>query len=310
MNYSSLSSTEIVTRTRVAVLLATYNGMPYLEEQVASILAQLNVEITIFVSDDLSTDATLEFLNGLNDNRIIILPAKKSGSGANNFFRLICDANIDKFDYIAFSDQDDLWTPRKLLRAIMEIEKNNCGGYSSDLIAFDLDNHKIWYMSKSSKLKTFDYLFQGASAGCTYVLSRDAILLVRDKISPTLNSIPINFSHDWLLYAICRSHGLGWCLDNQAHIYYRQHSRNAYGALPGFRGFVFRFNLLRNGWYRQHVLWLGLFLKRSKDEMAVLSAVERLSLIDRFFLIFHIKNFRRRNFDCFFLLVALFTGFF
>lgn len=309
MNFSNSPSLERMSSPKVAVLLATHNGMPYLEEQVASIFAQLNVEITLFVSDDMSTDGTLEFLGGVKDKQIVMLPRKRVGSGANNFFRLICDAEIDQFLYVALSDQDDVWAPRKLDRAISQIEKYHCGGYSSDLIAFDENNHNVWYMPKSSEPKEFDYLFQGASAGCTYVLTREAALIVRNKIHPTLNSLPLNNSHDWLIYAICRSHGLGWHLDRQAHIYYRQHSRNSYGALPGYRGFIARFLLSRNGWYRQHIVWLGSFLIKSKGEMIILVAVDRLGFMDRFFLAFRVNEFRRRNIDRFLLFFAILTGF-
>lgn len=295
---------------RIAVLLATYNGMPYLEEQVASIFAQLNVEITLFVSDDLSTDGTLAFLSGIKYKQIVILPSKKAGSGANNFFRLICDADIEQFEYVALSDQDDVWAPRKMERAINQIEKNKCGGYSSDLIAFNENDGKVWYLNKSGEPRQLDYLFQGASAGCTYVLTREAALLVREKIRPTLKSLPLNNSHDWLIYAICRSHGLGWHLDKQAHIYYRQHSQNAYGALPGYRGLIARFRLAGSGWYRQHVLWLSPFLKNTKDEISVLAAVERMGWNDRIWLVFHANKYRRRNRDRYLLALTVLMGVF
>lgn len=306
MNFNPIADTE-KTSPRVAVLLATFNGMPYLEEQIASIFAQINVKITLFVSDDMSTDETLAFLTDIKDKEMVILPSKKAGSGANNFFRLICDADIGQFDYVALSDQDDIWSPRKLDRAITQIEKNKCGGYSSDLIAFNESDAKVWYLKKSDEPRRLDYLFQGASAGCTYVLTRDAALLVRKKISPTLKTFPQNISHDWLIYAICRSHGLGWHLDNQAHIYYRQHSQNAYGALPGYRGLIARFRLAGSGWYRQHILWLSGFLINSKDEISAFSAIERLSWKDRIWLAFHAKEYRRRNRDRYLLALTILT---
>lgn len=298
------------TYPQVAVLLATYNGMPYLEEQIASIFAQINVDITLFASDDGSTDESLAFLYGIKGKKICILPSKIAGSGANNFYRLICDAEIDLFDYVALSDQDDVWAPRKLDRAITQIEKYKCGGYSSDLIAFDENDRKAWYLNKSDKPKKLDYLFQGASAGCTYVLTREAALLVREKIHPTLNSLPLNNSHDWLIYAICRSHGLGWHLDKQAHIYYRQHSQNAYGALPGYRGLIARFRLAGSGWYRQHVLWLSPFLKNTKDEFSVLSAIEKMGWKERIWLAFHTEEYRRRKRDRYLLALTILTGVF
>jgi rhamnosyltransferase len=294
----------------IAVLLATFNGMPYLEEQIACIYAQLGVDVTIFVSDDMSSDGTWEFLNGIKDRDIHVLPRKKFGSGANNFFRLLCDVDIDRFDYIALSDQDDIWAPRKLSRAVSEIEKHGCGGYSSDLFVFDEINERAWRLKKSDAPVRFDYLFQGASAGCTYVLARKAAILVQEKIKPTLSFFPRDKSHDWLIYAICRSHGLDWHLDDEAHIFYRQHKSNAYGAMSGLEGVIERFRLARVGWYRQHILWLSQFLKNTKEEMSVLSAVERLNWTDRMWLVFQSQEFRRRKIDRYFLILALLTGWF
>lgn len=309
-----LSVTTNLTKKKsnpsVAILLATFNGMPYLEEQIASIYAQIGVDITIFASDDMSNDGSWEFLNSIKDKNISLLPRKKIGSGANNFFRMICDAGIDRFDYVALSDQDDVWAPRKLDRAIAQIEKSKCGGYSSDLFAFNEDYGKVWYLKKSDEPVLLDYLFQGASAGCTYVLTREAALLVRAKIEHTWASFPQNRSHDWLIYAICRSHGLGWYIDNQAHIFYRQHGHNAYGALPGYLGLIARLSLVRDGWYRQHILWLSQFIKNTEDERVVLTAIETLGWQDRIWLAFQSKEYRRRKRDRLLLAVTILTGLF
>jgi len=307
---TSSANIECTNFSRVAVLLATYNGMPYIEEQVASIFSQLNVEITLFVSDDLSTDGTMSFLTGIKSNKIVILPSIKAGSGSNNFFRLICDADVDKFDYFALSDQDDIWSPLKIYRAISQIQRIACDGYSSNLIAFNENEKKAWYLNKSSKTKRLDYLFQGASAGCTYVLTRKAVSLVCEKIRPVLNSLPHRNSHDWLIYAICRSYGLGWHLDNESHIYYRQHSKNAYGALPGYRGLLARIRLADSGWYREHVRWLSFFLKNTDDEISVFSAIERMSWSDRIWLAFHANEFRRNKRDQYYLAIAILSGVF
>jgi rhamnosyltransferase len=305
-----INASNNVIQPRIAVLLATFNGQPYLEEQIASIFAQIGVNITIFVSDDMSTDGSFEFLNGMHNDKIILLTRKKIGSGASNFFRLIYDADIDRFDYIALSDQDDIWGPLKLHRAITQIEKFKCGGYSSDLFAFNIARQKGWYLKKSDEPVRLDYLFQGASAGCTYVLTREAACLVREKIKHNLDSFPNDKSHDWLIYAICKSHGLGWYHDKQAHIYYRQHEQNVYGALPGLSGLIVKANMVRSGWYRQHILWISKFIKGIKEESSLITAIERMNWQDRFWLVFQSHNYRRRKRDRFFLALLIITGFF
>ncbi len=305
---TNLNTTKVIPR--VAVLLATFNGMSYLEEQIASIFAQIGFDLTVFISDDMSTDGSQDFIRGITDKKIVMLPEKKAGSAANNFFRLFCDADFENFDYVALSDQDDVWSPRKLQRSICKIEENECGGYSSDLLAFDDTVGKAWYLRKSEESRRLDYLFQGASAGCTYVLTRAAAILVREKIRPRIDSFPKDKSHDWLIYAICRSHGVGWYIDNQSNIFYRQHVDNAYGARSGYRGMIARWRLARSGWYRQHVAWLSMFLKNTDDEMAVMNAIKELGWRNRIWLASKSSEYRRRRRDRHLLALTFLSGVF
>ena len=106
---------------KICILLATFNGEQYLNEQIDSILIQQNVACDIYVSDDSSTDSTLEILNyyARQNANIFILPSgRKFGCAALNFYRLLCDVPIDSYDYFAFSDQDDIWSPNKIERAV------------------------------------------------------------------------------------------------------------------------------------------------------------------------------------------------
>ena len=64
---------------KIAILLATYNGASWLSEQLSSILASKGVDLTIFVSDDGSTDDTLALIQEYASDRITILPPVKTG---------------------------------------------------------------------------------------------------------------------------------------------------------------------------------------------------------------------------------------
>ncbi len=106
---------------KVLVLLATYNGLPWLEEQLESIAKQVKVRIKILISDDLSDDGSSGFLRKFiesNKNAEMIINEVKSGSAGQNFFRLIRECNYRDFDYIAFADQDDVWLADKLVSGI------------------------------------------------------------------------------------------------------------------------------------------------------------------------------------------------
>lgn len=95
----------------VSVCIATYNGGKYIKEQVDSILCQLRDDDEIVISDDSSTDGTLQILSEYNDARIRILPFQKFHSPIYNFENAIKHANGN---YIFLADQDDIWLPNKL----------------------------------------------------------------------------------------------------------------------------------------------------------------------------------------------------
>ena len=291
----SQATERAVGSPRVAVLLATHNGREFLVDQIESILAQEGVSVDLWVSDDSSSDGTFEYLLDREriDPRIKLLPPAVFGSAADNFLRLIRDAPIEHYGYVALADQDDVWMPFKLRRAIEQLARSNADGYSSNLTAFDDRTGKAWPVCKSAPPRALDYLFGGASAGCTYVLSVRAAMLLRRRM--TVQPGPSRgWSHDWLFHAICRSEGLGWVFDDTAPIRYRQHTGNQYGVRSGLRGVLLRVSNIANGWYREQVLENGKFLSNTPAEAEILLRVERLSLADRLWLSIHGWRLRRQ----------------
>lgn len=101
----------------VSVCIPTYNGAKYIKEQLESILSQLGINDEVIISDDQSSDNTLEIIREFHDPRIIILSHPKTnqkftyGYTANNLEYALGAA---KGDYIFLSDQDDVWLPDKL----------------------------------------------------------------------------------------------------------------------------------------------------------------------------------------------------
>jgi rhamnosyltransferase len=111
---------ENILKPYFAVFLAAYNGKAYISEQIETILSQKNVSLQIFISVDRSNDGTENFLANwaLYEPRLTLLPFGRHFGGAGpNFFRLLRDVDFSGFDYLSFSDQDDLWHPEKLWRA-------------------------------------------------------------------------------------------------------------------------------------------------------------------------------------------------
>ena len=99
-------------RPPISVCMASFNGEKYIEEQIVSILKQLNEQDELIISDDNSTDSTIEIIYGLNDNRIkCYTNSAKSPSIIANFENSISRASGE---YIFLADQDDIWLDKKV----------------------------------------------------------------------------------------------------------------------------------------------------------------------------------------------------
>jgi len=286
----------------VAVLLAAYNGMEWIEEQVSSILSQKSISIEIFISVDLSNDKTHEWCQGLagKNAHVKVLPyGEKFGGAAKNFFRLIRDVDFSCFDYVALSDQDDIWDSSKLHHAIRTIEQDSLDGYSSDVIAF-WSNGREKLVKKSFPQKKFDYFFEAAGPGCTYVLKQQPTQKFKKFLIKNWENINCIESHDWLIYAFFRSRGMSWCIDSEPLMLYRQHESNQVGSNFGFLAYLKRIKMVKSGWYRSEVRKISEIISINDDAFN----------LDIWFLIKNFYQLRRQNRDTFILLLMILLGFF
>jgi rhamnosyltransferase len=244
---------------RVAVLLATYNGIDYLAEQVDSIVKQVSCAVDIWVSDDQSTDGTWEWLCERSniDPRICVLPRiERFGNAARNFYRLLSDVDPSAYDCVALSDQDDIWFPDKLARSIRQIRERKVAAVSSNVIAMWPDGRKERIV-KSQKQRRLDFLFESAGPGCTYVMTAECAASFQQFLKDNRDAVEAIKFHDWLLYSWVRSHGLKWHIDPSVTMYYRQHDKNEYGANSGWAAFQKRVAQVRSGWYREQILQIS-----------------------------------------------------
>lgn len=242
----------------VTVLLATYNGMPFLPEQVASILDQRDVDVELVVSDDQSIDGSWEWLQGLaaNETGITLLPrVAPSGGYAANFYRLLRDVDVSRCELIAFSDQDDTWLPGKLAHQAALVRAGVCEAVSSNVTAVAPDGTRI-LIRKSYPQRRFDYLFEAPGPGSTFLFTRRLAEAVQGVLSECDVARSIQ-SHDWLVYAVCRSLGWQWRIEDMSWVDYRQHSGNALGANLGLRPALRRLAQVRTGWHRYEALKLA-----------------------------------------------------
>lgn len=241
---------------RVTVLMATWNGLAWLPEQVDSILSQRGVDVRLVALDDESTDGTREWLveRATTDARIQVLPSMgKSGGSAPNFYRLIQLVVPTLDGYLAFSDQDDVWRQGKLERHVGILEETGADAVSSSVMAFTAAGRQT-LVRKDYPQREFDYLTESPGPGSTFVLSPRLAALVAgelgDDASPARNA---DF-HDSLIYAIARGRGWSWHIDGQPSLDYRQHDNNVMGSNVGAASALARLRLIREHWHRNEAI--------------------------------------------------------
>lgn len=108
-------------RKNISVAMATYNGEKFIEFQIRSILQNCIDGDEIVISDDGSTDRTIEIIKSFGDDRIKVLDGPKKGI-VKNFENAIANT---KNEYIFLSDQDDIWMPEKINTIVDYFESDN-----------------------------------------------------------------------------------------------------------------------------------------------------------------------------------------
>lgn len=103
----------------ISVCIATYNGERFIARQLDSVLSEIGAGDEVIVSDDSSTDKTVEIIKGYDDVRIKLFDHQQWHSPVFNFENAICHA---KGDIIFLADQDDKWLSGRVVRA-MELHK-------------------------------------------------------------------------------------------------------------------------------------------------------------------------------------------
>ena len=234
----------------VAVCLAAFNGTRWLPEQLNSILDQTGVLVTVIVSVDQSSDKTEAWFDqrALADSRIVLLShGERFGGASRNFFRIMREVDFHRFDYVSFADQDDIWLPNKLSCAHQLMLSTGADAYSSNVIAFWPDGREV-LIDKSQEQVEWDFLFEAAGPGCTYVMRKELAYAIQNLIRSRWYDIQEVGLHDWLAYAFARANGYRWLIDDYAGMLYRQHEANQVGVNSGTRAFAQRYRKVLSGW--------------------------------------------------------------
>lgn len=217
--------------------MSTYNGEKYLSEQIESILRQKDVDLELVIRDDGSNDETPSIIRKYAklDKRIIPLYGQNIGF-RKSFFSTLVDSVSDKYDYYAFSDQDDVWLEDKLSVAIDALDKieGTIKLYTSSLNVVDQNLQKM-YINSFNKLKISygSALSRQRLAGCTMVFDKQlASLCGRLNMCNYPNKL---ISHDGAVYYICLACGGNVYFDINSHINFRRHVNTETEHGKGFK---------------------------------------------------------------------------
>jgi glycosyltransferase involved in cell wall biosynthesis len=232
----------------VSILLASYNGENYIRSQIDSVLSQTFKELTLVISDDLSTDQTptiiREYQTHFPDQIIILNNEKRSGSAQNNFFRLLTSVTDD---YLMLCDQDDVWIPDKvqITWKVMERMELKYGKHTPILIHSDLSvtdrkgNMLHSSIARHQKIAVKDnrlshYLVENNITGNT--------VMINQAFRKYVSNIPKEcVMHDWWLGLLAACFGKIAYI-NKPLVHYRQHEGNQVGSRSGLEQLTSRFH--------------------------------------------------------------------
>ncbi|WP_020601979.1 glycosyltransferase family 2 protein [Spirosoma spitsbergense] len=215
----------------ISVCVASYNGEFFIRRQLQSILEQIGVDDEIIVSDDGSTDNTLQVINSFGDPRIRIVVNEYRQGPVGNYENALKHTSGD---YVFLADQDDIWLPDKVL-ILSSLLK------SYDLVLSDcevVDNfgtvlHASFFNFRRSRQGFLRNLYRNSYMGCCMAFRREVLLYVL----PFPNYIHM---HDWWIGLLVEVKGNAFFY-RKPLIQYVRHGSNASPTGDDGYGFTKRF---------------------------------------------------------------------
>lgn len=218
----------------VQILMAVYNGGPYLSAQIESVLAQTFEDWELLISDDGSSDESLEVIRDFSskDRRVrLVLDGKRYGGAKKHFMALLREADAP---YVMACDQDDVWDADKVDVTLKEMRSREQGEkpllVCTDLRVVDQDLNELspsflTYSGMDAGKLTFGYFLASCLVtGCTMMVNKSLLRLLQ---------VPCDedelVMHDWWASLVAAAFGEVVHLD-RATISYRQHGTNSVGA--------------------------------------------------------------------------------
>ncbi len=230
----------MINNKTVSVCIPTYNGERYIKQQLDSIIIQLDTGDEIIISDDTSTDRTVEIIKGYSDPRIKLL---ENGKYQSPIFNLENALNHAKGEYIFLADQDDVWLKDKIFKTLPYLKKYDMT--VSDCFVTNSNGDIIinsFFEFNNSKKGLINNLIKNNYIGCCMAFNRNVL----EKAIPFPKKIPL---HDlWIGFVTELFYKTIFI--NEKLIMYRRHE-NAISFTGGiskygiFKKIAFRLNCIR-----------------------------------------------------------------
>ena len=203
----------------ISVVMSTYNGSGYLDEQIKSILAQTYSNFELIISDDASTDGTSDILKQYDsDARISVIYNQKNEGISKNFERAILRS---KGAYISFADQDDIWMPAKI-----ELLYQSISDYAlvySNSVFINENGNSIG--KSASDIRNLQNIYNPKGLIFSNIVSGHAMLAKRELVISAM-PFPEKYFYDWWITSLA-SCGGGVLYLNKTLTLYRQHTHTA-----------------------------------------------------------------------------------
>ena len=302
---------------KILVLLSSFNGEKYIEQQIRSIMGQQGVQVDLKVRDDGSKDGTCAIVKKLSaeyPDRIQLIHGENLGLNAS-FFELINSAP-EGYDYYSISDQDDVWLPDKLLMAVKALEKEKRDSHEPLLFASTSylaeDDLKPYGQTRRQNrhFTIYNTVIQNICPGHTQVMNPGLLKLVQrnwdtDRI----------YVYDSWIMNMAQLYGKV-VFSNTSMTLYRQHRDNQLGSGSGSVGQLMesgkRISNSHGMRYRRQVAY---FLEMNEQKLSELGFAEEIrdflqaeSFIDRLRYCLHGKLCRQKRIETLAFYAAVIAG--
>lgn len=215
----------------MAILLSTFNGERWLPEQLASIQNQSHSNWVLYWRDDGSSDGSHGLLQRFSGPSVAVSSDRRLGA-SGSFLTLLRAALEGPASYFAFADQDDVWLPDKLSRAVdalSDLASGRPGLFFCARTLVDASLRPIGHVPAPDPVPAFPAsLAQNLAPGCCMMLNRTAATLL-DRLP-----VPEGAWHDWWAYVVVSAHQGAVIAGPHPDILYRQHGTNLVGEPLGF----------------------------------------------------------------------------